>query len=101
MDTYAKDNKLQDMIWDRDLVDFAYKKPFKDRKKLTPYKEVFVGHTTTLYYKEEKPIHGYEVWDLDTGAGWGGRLTIMNLDTHEYFQSEFAKKLYPNHHGRR
>jgi len=35
------------------------------------------------------------VWDLDTGAGWSGKLTIMmDIDTKEYWQSELSKDLY-------
>ena len=100
MNTRAEENRPYDMTWDRTLAETSFHKSI-DTKKLTPYKEVFIGHTTTYCFNTDKPVHGYEVWNLDTGAGWGGRLTIMNLDTHEYWQSELAKKLYPNHHGRR
>jgi len=37
---------------------------------------------------------------MDTGAGWNGRLTIMNTDTKEYFQSDKVNDLYPNERGR-
>jgi len=36
-----------------------------------------------------------EVWLLDTGASYSGRLTLMNVETKEYFQSSIIKDLYP------
>lgn len=40
------------------------------------------------------------VWNIDTGAGWSGKLTIMDIDTKEYWQSDFVKELYPDEKGR-
>ena len=28
------------------------------------------------------------VWNLDTGAGYGYKLTIMDIDTKQYWQSD-------------
>jgi serine/threonine protein phosphatase 1 len=36
------------------------------------------------------------VWNIDTGAGWSGKLTIMNVDTKEYWQSDLISELYKN-----
>ena len=33
---------------------------------------------------------------MDTGAGWNGKLTIMDVDTEEYWQSDLVESLYPN-----
>lgn len=78
-----------DLLWDRNLIGFARKKP------VPGYKKVFVGHTTTQTFGnllEVKdcmaPIKFNNLWCLDTGAGWNGKLTIMNLDTEEYWQSK-------------
>jgi len=38
---------------------------------------------------------------MDTGAGWpGGVLTIMNIDTMDYFSSSPVEALYREYKGR-
>lgn len=88
--------------WDRDLWAAALcwselSKPFKIKDDS---KEVFIGHTTTENWKTTKPMHAANIWNLDTGAGWSGKLTIMDLETHDYFQSDYVKDLYPDQKGR-
>ena len=34
------------------------------------------------------PIRFNNVYCLDTGGGWDGKLTIMDIDTEEYWQSK-------------
>ena len=95
------DKQPEDVIlWDRNLIHSAWHRKNKKDYALTPYKEVFIGHTTTLSYGTDKPIHACNIWDLDTGCGWHGKLTIMNLDTREYWQSDKTKDLYPESTGR-
>ncbi len=53
-----------------------------------------VGKTTL-------PMHVCNIWNLDTGGGWYGKLTIMNLQTKEYWQSDYVQDLYPKSDGRR
>ncbi len=65
------------------------------------FTEVFIGHTTTLNWGTDKPMHRCQVWNLDTGAGFQGRLTIMDVNTKEYWQSDLVETLYPEEHGRR
>ena len=70
------------LMWDRELIQYA-------RSHVIPnYKEVFVGHSTTLVYGITDPVHFNNLWVLDTGAGHCGRLTIMDVDTKEYWQSD-------------
>ncbi len=110
--------------WDRDLWQAAcgygtmtdLKYPFKIKDN---FKEIFIGHTTTnnWEYREDDieelqldrsllhttfmlPMHRANIWNLDTGAGFKGKLTIMNIDTKEYWQSDLCKDLYPNEKGR-
>ena len=28
---------------------------------------------------------------LDTGSGWNGKLTLLNIDTEEYYQSDLVE----------
>lgn len=69
-------------------------------KKLTDYNEIFIGHTSTWSYSKI-PIKRCEVWNLDQGAGWHGKLSIMDIDTKEYWQSDVVSELYPDEYGRR
>ena len=46
------------------------------------------------------PMNRCNVWNLDTGAGYRGKLTIMDIDSKEYWQSDMAILLYPNESGR-
>ena len=56
-----------------------------------PYKDVFVGHTKTIKeYPDAKPVRRANLWNLDTGAGTEGKLTIMDADTYEYWQSDWC-----------
>ena len=69
------------------------------------FNEIFIGHTPTFCHKknasglyvpeptwvgvELEPIHIANVWNLDTGAKMKpGRLSIINIDTHEVTQQE-------------
>lgn len=69
-------------------------------KMIENFKEVFIGHTTTEFWKTDKPMHAANIWNLDTGAGWFGKLTIMDVDTKEFWQSDKAGELYPEFKGR-
>lgn len=65
-----------------------------------PCKEIFIGHTTTLMWKIDKPMNASNVWNLDTGCGFNGKLSLMDVDTKEVFQSDNLRELYPNESGR-
>lgn len=101
--------------WDRDLLYAAMAtsgvnvEPCKDRILKFHDKSInriFVGHTATTYWKgkDNKPINTPiftdRIIDIDTGAGWYDKLTIMNVDTLEYWQSDMASDLYPGMKGR-
>jgi serine/threonine protein phosphatase 1 len=40
------------------------------------------------------------VWNVDTGAAFTGRLSALNIDTKKYFQSDVVRTLYPQEKGR-
>tara|TARA_R110000824_G_scaffold105368_5_gene249328 strand:- start:6917 stop:7708 length:792 start_codon:yes stop_codon:yes gene_type:complete len=64
------------------------------------YKHIFIGHTSTTFAGSYQPLTIDKLTNLDTGAGGGGYLSIMDVDTHEYFQSDYVPDLYPDdeHH---
>jgi serine/threonine protein phosphatase 1 len=69
-------------------------------KRLKIFREIFIGHTPTTNYDSEIPMQAHHVWNVDTGAAFKGRLTAMDVDTKEYWQSDPVWKLYPNEKGR-
>lgn len=89
--------------WDRDLWYSALghheiQRPFKIKED---FKEIFIGHTTTMNWKKDTPMNAAgKIWNVDTGAGFSGKLTIMDVNTKEYWQSDNLRELYPNWKGR-
>jgi serine/threonine protein phosphatase 1 len=69
-------------------------------KMIENFKEVFIGHTTTISWKSTIPMFAANIINLDTGAGWFDKLTIMDIKTKQYWQSDRAIDLYPEFNGR-
>jgi len=69
-------------------------------KRLRLFKEIFIGHTPTIDWGVEYPWNRANVWNLDTGAGFTGRLSLLDIDTKEFWQSEHLPRLYPKEEGR-
>lgn len=90
------------LMWDRDLWYQALSfSSITGAKFKNVFNEIFIGHTSTQNWKTDKPMHAANVWNLDTGCGYKeGKLTIMNLETKEYWQSDRLKELYTNENGR-
>ena len=94
-----EDQTLETLLWDRSLALQALdgiEKP--SRRKLTSFDEVYIGHTPIPY---PTPVRSFEVWLMDTGAGWSGVLSMMDIETHEVFTSEPVHSLYPGVQGRK
>jgi serine/threonine protein phosphatase 1 len=84
------------LAMDNELSEDALTYP--NRLKL--YKEIYIGHTPVTKIKETTPINKACVWNVDTGAAFQGKLTLMDVDTKEYWQSDALPDLYPNEKGR-
>lgn len=69
-------------------------------KRLLLYHEIFIGHTPTLYIGSKEPVNKANVWNLDTGAAFTGALTLLDIDTKEFWQSDPLTSLYPDEKGR-
>lgn len=82
---FEMNNKIH-FIWDRSLLMNGYENSFD---------KVFVGHATVSEVKFMGNIIG-----IDTGAGHGMKLTIMDIETHEIYQSDLTKDLYEDHQPR-
>ena len=93
--------------WDRTLWETALsldKKMKKEDlfypKRLTLYKEIYIGHTPVSRIGKTTPVNMANVWNIDTAAAFKGPLTIMDVDTKEFWQSEPLPNLYPTEKGR-
>jgi serine/threonine protein phosphatase 1 len=86
-------------LWDRTLASLALDLyGSSTARKLSSYDEIYLGHTPIPY---PKPIHSLGVWLMDTGAGWSGVLSMMDIETKEMFISDPVPKLYPGVDGRK
>jgi len=45
-------------------------------------------------------MHVGNVWLLDQGGGYEGKLSILDIKTKEFWQSDKSDTLYPDHLGR-
>ncbi|MBV7530769.1 metallophosphoesterase family protein [Chitinophaga sp. sic0106] len=69
-------------------------------KKLQLFHEVYVGHTPTLNYDSYVPMHACNMWNIDTGAGFYGKLSAIDVITKEVVQTVPVMQLYPGERGR-
>lgn len=69
-------------------------------KRLKLYNEIYIGHTPTTRINETIPVNKACIWNVDTGAAFVGPLTILDIETKKYWQSEPLPQLYPNEKGR-
>ena len=82
----------EDLFWDRNLVFKALSVLYDPSiHNITGFDEVYIGHTPTTSlngHYSDVPLQIKEIWMMDTGAGMGDKLTIMDIDTKEYWQSD-------------
>ena len=86
-------------LWDRSLASLAlaqYGNP--DARKVSAFDEIYLGHTPIPYLR---PIMSLGIWLMDTGAGWNGVLSMMDVDTKQTFISDPVPSLYPGITGRK
>ncbi len=84
-DTFKKE-QLRDLYWDRELW---YSAQSRDH---FPHNKVFIGHTSST----DNPEKRGNIWNLDSAATHGGPVTIMDVDTEEFWQSDPTSVLYEN-----
>jgi serine/threonine protein phosphatase 1 len=69
-------------------------------KRLKLYNEIYIGHTPVTKINKSIPIQMANVWNIDTGAAFLGPLSILDVETKEYWQSDTLPILYPDEKGR-
>ncbi|MEP6930932.1 MAG: metallophosphoesterase family protein [Flavobacterium sp.] len=102
-----KEHYSTNYSWDRTLWEMALtmdrrieKDSLSYPKRLLLFKEIYIGHTPTLNYGVDFPMQGCNVWNIDTGAGFYGKLSGIDIDTKKVYQSDIVKELYPDEKGR-
>ncbi|CCG54499.1 Phosphoprotein phosphatase [Flavobacterium indicum GPTSA100-9 = DSM 17447] len=93
--------------WDRTLWEMALamdetlgKEDLLYPNRLKIYTEIYIGHTPTTRIGQTVPVNKACIWNVDTGAAFKGPLTILDINTKEYWQSDVLPSLYPNETGR-
>tara|TARA_R110000796_G_scaffold34373_3_gene88838 strand:- start:2542 stop:3372 length:831 start_codon:yes stop_codon:yes gene_type:complete len=94
-----------EFIWDRSLIQQAAHKRNNHKTVDKRFKEIYLGHSCVGYLMPEdehqyKPQKMTNVWAMDTNAAYDGKISIMDIDTKELFQSDFVCKYYPDDRGR-
>ncbi len=85
--------------WDRTLIQKAWSFFQQETKNISLQnlmKCILVIHP----YRLPSRFKSCEIWMMDTGAGWAGVLSMMNIDTKEVFTSDKVPSLYPGIEGR-
>lgn len=94
------DQRKEDYYWDRQLwLDaLEHKATIVGNEKFriaTKFKEIYIGHSPTTRWGTSKPMKTYNIINMDTGAGHSGKLTIMDVDSKFFWQSDSLSELYP------
>ncbi len=55
---------------------------------VTKFNNIFIGHTNTMLWGIDKPLKADNIYNIDTGASKGGKLTIMDVESKRFWQSE-------------
>lgn len=95
------------LFWDRSLWETATaldkrieESDLRYPKRLALYKEIYIGHTPVTKIGESTPTKMGNVWNIDTGAAFKGPLSILDIDSKEYWQSDPLPELYVGERGR-
>lgn len=85
-------------LWDRSLASLVLElRESGVAGKMSHFDEIYLGHTPIQH---TSPLYSLGVWLMDTGAGWAGVLSLMNVHSKETFISDPVPSLYPGVQGR-
>ena len=78
---------IQVLLWDRTL--FAAASVYQENgKNFEEFSEIYIGHSPTQLLNQNCPFQLSNLWMMDTGAGHKRLLSLMDLDSKEYWQSK-------------
>ena len=69
-------------------------------KRFNHYREIFIGHTPVNRIGATTPVNKANIWNIDTAAAFKGPLTIMDVATKQFWQSDPVYTLYSDENGR-
>lgn len=95
---FYHDRTLWEKAYNKDKS--AHKNGFKMPKRLKCYSEIYIGHTPTLNFHSDMPMEALNVWNVDSGAAFTGKLSALDVHSKQIFQSDSLMSLYPNEKGR-
>lgn len=95
------------VYWDRTLWEVARsvdpklgKEDLNYPKRLSLFSEIYIGHTPVTHLGASRPLHYANVWNVDTGAGFKGALSVLEIHSKKIWQSDPVWQLYPDENGR-
>lgn len=90
-----EESEEKNFLWGRKLAKYCIQNynHFVD-KPVTDHDEIFLGHTHIDKFGHTVPLRNSNICLMDTGAGHGGRLSMMDIDSHEIYQSDPVSQLY-------
>ncbi len=93
--------------WDRTLWETALaldKSMPKEHKhypvRLKLFKEIYIGHTPTTRINKAEPVNAANLWNIDTGAAFKGKISALEIETKKLWQSDPVFQLYSDEEGR-
>jgi len=90
------DQQTENYYWDRSLWESALQSKYSGEEFCikVDFTEIYIGHTPTTKSNTDQPMNAFNIHNLDTGAGQSGRLTIMDIETKAFWQSDLTSDLY-------
>lgn len=103
----AKEYYPKTLFWDRTLWEMAMSldKNIDTNNNLYPkrlllFNEIYIGHTPVTRIGKETPVNIANVWNIDTGAAFKGKISAIEIKSKKIWQSDPVYELYPNEDGR-
>ncbi|PTX60626.1 serine/threonine protein phosphatase 1 [Kordia periserrulae] len=110
IDGVEKEVFYKNFFFDRTLIETALlaeklsienlSNPKYALERFDQYTEIYIGHTPTIKFNRTTPTKALNLWNVDTGAAFTGKLSILDIDTKEFWQSDPLPELYPTEKGR-
>jgi len=69
-------------------------------QRLNNYHEIFIGHTPISKKEVVTPTRAANVWNIDTGAAFKGAVSVLDVESKEFWQSDPVEQYYPGEPGR-
>ena len=70
------------------LIPLSHTQHIEPFEIVTNFNNIFIGHTNTMKWGIDKPLKAANIYNIDTGTSKGGKLTIMDVDSKYFLQSE-------------